>query len=129
MKRERITGIFFNTKGNKGELSEAARNILKFIEHNTAEDEFTKKLAQEIQKIKENQKWKVEYMTLLMREREKYMEGKEEGKEEGKAYGIIEFALDLGYSSERILSTLQKKLHIDTEQAEVYLKSYYEGSL
>ena len=83
--------------------------------------DFTEKLAREVQKIKENKEWQVEYMTLLMREREKY----KEGIEEGRANGIIEFALDIGYTNEEILSTLQKKLSIDMGQAEEYLKRYY----
>ena len=116
------TKIFFNTTGTKGNLNKQAVNVLKFIEDNTIEDDFTKRLAQEVQKIKENKEWKVEYMTLLMREREKY----QEGKARGKAYGIMEFAIDLGYTKEEILAVLQKKLNIDRGQAEEYLKEYYE---
>ena len=65
------TKIFFNTTGTKGNLNKQAVNVLKFIEDNTIEDDFTKRLAQEVQKIKENKEWKVEYMTLLMRERDR----------------------------------------------------------
>ena len=79
--------IFFNTAGTKGNISEDAKNILRFIENNTAEDSFTEKLAQEVQKIKENKEWQVEYMTLLMREREKYKEGVEQGRQEGRQEG------------------------------------------
>ena len=86
--------IFFNTKGTKGSISEDAKNILKFIENNTVEDDFTEKLSHEVQKIKENKEWQVEYMTLLMREREKYNEGIEQGIglgiEQGRAEGRLE---------------------------------------
>ncbi len=123
------TKIFFNTTGINGKVSKDARNILKFIHENVAEDGFTKRLELEVQKIKENKEWKVEYMTLLMREREKYREGKLDGKIEGKAAGIIEFALDINYSDEKILSTLQEKLNIDMLQAEEYLKRFYEKTL
>jgi len=64
-----------------------------------------------------------------MREREKYQEGKIEGKIEGKAAGIIEFALEINYTDADILSTLQEKLGIDRNQAEDYLKRFYEGNL
>ena len=46
------------------------------MENNTAEDDFTEKLAQEVSRVKANREWQVEYMTLLMREREKYNEGR-----------------------------------------------------
>lgn len=64
----------------------------------------------------------MEYMTLLMREREKY----KEGEAKGNAYGIIKFTLSLGYSDKDILSALQETLNIDMDQATKYLKSYYE---
>lgn len=121
--------VFFNTKGTKGRISKAAKNILKLIENNTTEDNFTKKLAQEVQKIKENKEWQVEYMTLLMREREKYTEGMAkgiaDGMADGKAYGIIKFTSGLGYSDENIISALQETLDIDMEHAKDYLKRYY----
>ena len=85
--------IFFNTAGTKGDISEDTKNILKFIADNTAKDDFTQKLAQEIQKIKENKEWQVEYMTLLMREREKYKEGIADGRAEGMAEGEIKGAI------------------------------------
>ena len=116
--------IFFNTAGTRGSIGQDAKNILKFIKNNKSEDDFTEKLAQEVQKIKENKEWQVEYMTLLMREREKY----KEGIAEGRANGIIEFALDIGYTNEEILSTLRKKLSIDVGQEEEYLKRYYAES-
>jgi len=82
------TKIFFNTTGTKGNINEDAKNILKFIENNTTEDDFTEKLAQEVKRVKENKEWRVEYMTLLMREREKYKEGVEAGREAGRAEGM-----------------------------------------
>lgn len=114
--------IFFNTVGTKGSIGRNAKNILRFIENNTTEDDFTEKLAREVQKIKENKEWQVEYMTLLMREREKY----KEGEARGKALGIIKFTLSLGYSNEKILAALKETLNINTSQAEEYLKRYYE---
>ena len=123
------TKIFFNAAGTKGKINKEADSILKFIASNETGDDFTEKLAQEVLKIKENKEWRVEYMTLLMLEREKYKEGKAEGMTDGKALGIIEFALDIGYSNDEIISTLQKKLGIDAEQAEEYLKRFYEKRL
>ena len=86
---------FFNTTGTKGNLNKQAVNVLKFIEDNTIEDDFTKRLAQEVQKIKENKEWKVEYMTLLMREREKYQEGMAGKVEELETKGSAQKSLGL----------------------------------
>lgn len=59
------TMVFFNASGIKGTISKNTENILKFIKDNIAEDDFTKKLAQEIQKIKEDKECRAEYMTLF----------------------------------------------------------------
>ena len=45
-------------------------------------DEFTDNLQNEVNVVKRNEKWEVEYMTLLMRDREKIEEGKKEGRKE-----------------------------------------------
>lgn len=121
------TKIFFNTVGTKGDISPDARAILKFIESNVAEDDFTERLAKEVQKVKQNKEWRVEYMTLLMREREKYNEGIAVGEMRGKVNAIIDFALDLNYTNEKILTILQEKLNINQEQAEEYLKNFYNS--
>ncbi len=126
---DQTTKIFFNTKGTKGSISKDAKKNLEFIESNSAEDDFTKRLAEEVQKIKENKEWNVEYMTLLMREREKYKEGYAEGEIAGEARGIIDFALDLGYSNEEILTVLQKKLGVTKQQADDYFKRFYDKTL
>lgn len=102
--------IFFNTDGTKGNISEDTKNILKFIANNTAEDDFTKKLEQEVQKIKENKEWQVEYMTLLIREREKYKEGITDGMAEGEIKGAVETYEEVGFHFKKLLSVLLKNL-------------------
>ena len=41
-------------------------------------DEFTDNLQNEVNVVKRNEKWEVEYMTLLMRDNEKKKEGRKE---------------------------------------------------
>ena len=58
--------VFFNTSGAKGDISKDTENILKFIEDNAARDDFTERLAQEVQKIKKEQEYQIEYMALQL---------------------------------------------------------------
>ena len=44
-----------------------------------------KKLEAAVEKARRQEEWRVEYMTLLMRDREKFAEGKAEGKAESDA--------------------------------------------
>ncbi len=113
--------IFFNTTGIKGNISEDTKNILKFIENNTTEDDFTEKLAQEVQKIKKNKEWQVEYMTLLMREREKY----KEGVAEGEIKGIVETYEDLGFSFQETVNRIAEKFGFSVQQSEEEVHKYW----
>lgn len=50
----------------------------------------------------------------------------------GEAKGIralIDTLLEFDYASDEILSILQKKLKVTEQQAEDYLKKFYDGSL
>jgi predicted transposase/invertase (TIGR01784 family) len=125
---DETTKIFFNTKGTLDDVSEEAEKVLSFIDGNQPTDEFTSNLAEKVKEVKENKEWEVAYMTLMMREREKYKDGREEGIQLG-ANGIISTLLDLNYSNEEIISTLQKKLNITEFQASEYLEQYYANNL
>jgi hypothetical protein len=99
-----------------------------FIDGAEPTDEFTSNLAEKVKEVKENKEWEVAYMTLMMREREKYKDGKAEGLQLGINV-TISTLLDLNYTSEQIISTLQKKLGITKSQANEYLEQYYTNSL
>lgn len=53
------------------------KSFFDYIEGNKSEAAFVKKLEQEIDKIKENDEWRQEYMTLLLRDQENIEQGKE----------------------------------------------------
>ena len=42
--------------------------------------EFVRKIDNEVENVKSNKKWRVEYMTLLMKQQEARLEGRAEGK-------------------------------------------------
>lgn len=114
--------IFFNTKGINGNISEDTKNILRFIEDNTAEDDFTKKLAQEVRKIKENKEWQVEYMTLLMREREKYKEGMADGEIIGEIRGVIKTCKNFDSSFQETVQYIIDNFNLSFQEAEEAVK-------
>ncbi|HBA97114.1 MAG TPA: hypothetical protein DCZ23_03300 [Lachnospiraceae bacterium] len=114
--------VFFNTNGTKGKVSKEVKNILKFIENNTTADDFTEKLAQEVQKIKKNKEWQVEYMTLLMREREKYTEGRLEGRAEGEIRGAVQACKNFNLSFQETIQYLIDNLNLSLQEAEENVK-------
>lgn len=117
--------VFFNTTGTKGNINKDAKNILKFIESSTAEDGFTEKLAQEVAKIKENKEWQVEYMTLMMREREKYNEGRTEGIQEGRIEGTVVTYKEMGLSFNETIQRIAVKFNLPLYEAEENVKKYW----
>ncbi len=109
--------IFFNTTGTKGRINKDTKNILEFIEGGAAGDGFTGKLEQEVIKIKENKEWQVEYMTLMMREREKYNEGKIEG-------AVITYK-EVGVSFNETIHRIAEKFNLSLYEAEENVKKYW----
>lgn len=77
-------------------------NFLRFVHTGEPTDKFTDALLNEVNAVKRNEKWEVEYMTLLMRDNEK--------KREGIKYG----------NSQRLVRAVQKnmeKYNVSLEEA------------
>lgn len=81
------TRIFFNTKGNLQDAPVELRELLQYIETNQPESTFTKQLDHEVQRAKQNEKWRREYMKELLHDFDMKEEGRREGKEEGRTEG------------------------------------------
>jgi len=95
-----------------------AKAFLDYVAGRPSEDTFVKKLKRAVEKAKKNRKWRREYMTLLMRDRE----NQKIGKEIGKIFGAISVYRDLRLSDEEIIMRLRAKFDLTEEQARTYLK-------
>lgn len=108
--------IFLNADGKSGTVGRELKAFLDYVAGKPSEDTFVKKLQYAVEKAKRNRKWRHEYMTLLMRDRE----NQKIGKEIGKIFGAISMGKDLGLSEEEIISRLQAKFDLTEEQAKAY---------
>ena len=81
---------------------------------------FVKRLDEAVQKARNHEEWRMEYMTLLMRDNKM----REEGRIEGSAKEIVEMGLEFGLSESEILSRLQKKLNIKLGKARELFGKY-----
>ncbi len=79
-----VTKIFFNTKGEIGDISDDAKAFLRYIDRNQSDDDFTRQLDDEVKKAHKNEDWRREYMTLLMRDQENREEGRAEGEHDAR---------------------------------------------
>lgn len=70
--------IFFNTKGYRGEIHSQAKAILDFVEGVISDDSFVQELVSEVEKIKNNERWRDLYMTQYLIEQDMKREGRKE---------------------------------------------------
>ncbi len=69
------------------DVSPEMKRILDYIDGKGASDKFTEELEEAVRSARQNERWRLDYMTLEYEYRQRYLEGKEEGREEGRAEG------------------------------------------
>ena len=69
------------------DVSPEMKRILEYIDGKGASDKFTEELEEAVCSARQNERWRLDYMTLEYEYRQRYLEGKEEGREEGRAEG------------------------------------------
>lgn len=84
--------IVLNTKGTMDDISPEMKRLLDYIDGKEPEDDFTKELDKAVQAVRNNEKWRVDYMTLQMHYQEKFEEGVEQGLKQGVEQGVIQGA-------------------------------------
>jgi len=64
-------------------------------------------------------------MTLMMREREKYNEGRIEGRTEGRIEGVVITYKEMGLSFNKTVQHIAKKFNLSLYEAEEKVKKYW----
>ena len=64
------TKIILNTEGTVGDISDDLRATLRYIAGDGPQTEYTKGLDEEVVDVRGSEKWRREFMTLLMRDKE-----------------------------------------------------------
>lgn len=86
--------IFLNTKGTVGEVDDDIDAFLAYVDGKAPKGAFTRDIAAEVERIKQHNETRVEYMTLMMELKEQRREGYDEGKTDGIAEGRAETIRD-----------------------------------
>ena len=71
-------------------MDEDIGKFLAYVDGKAAEGEFTQDIAAEVERIKQHDETKVEYMTLMMELKEQRREGYDEGRTDGRNEGLTE---------------------------------------
>ena len=82
--------VFLNADGTKGDVSDEMKDFLHLLKDGYGKSPLTKKIEEQVIKAREHKEWRLEYMTLYMRDRQNREEGFEEGLEKGIKKGLEE---------------------------------------
>ena len=82
--------IILNTKGTLDDVSPEMKRLLDYVDGKGVSDTFTRDLEEAVQSARQNEKWRLDYMTLQQEYREKYNEGLEAGIVGGICAGSCE---------------------------------------
>ena len=92
--RDGAQKIFLNTKGTAGDVSDALKAFLSYVDGVLSGDALVQEIEDEIRKVKTEEGERVEYMTFAMKMRDEWKagmsEGRMEGRKEGRKEGIKE---------------------------------------
>ena len=118
---DETTKIFLNAKGTKGNVGRDMANFLAYVNGSAPKGDFTNEIATEVEKIKQHDDLKVEYMSFMLEMKRQWREGRAAGKAEGKAEGRAE-----GKAEERLSSvrSLMETLGLSAEKAMDALKIF-----
>ena len=100
--------IFLTPLGTQDDISPKLKSFLNFVAGKTSDDPFIKKLERRIIEVKQNPDWRLEYMTLFLRDQENRQQGRNEGRSE---------TLDAA------INFLKNNSIMNTEQIEQFKKS------
>ena len=111
--------IFLNASGIRDDVSENLKDFFRFLLTGKGETDLSRKLGEEVEKARTHREWRLEFMTLFMRDEEKREEGRAEGREAERRKAVrslvlngvdMTFILKLGYTAEEYEAAISNPL-------------------
>ena len=75
------TKIFLNTDSEMDDIAQELRAFLDYVGGKSSNDPFIQKMEEAVKEAKKNREWRLEYMTLLMRDQENVEKGIGQGED------------------------------------------------
>ena len=116
--------IFFNAKDYINAEDEEVREFLKYVNGEKSDSPFVKEIEDRVAKVKASREWRLEYVTLLMREQEIWEEAEEKGRAEEREEGIrglVAVLKELNIPLKTILVKIQQQYNLSPEASQKYL--------
>ena len=113
------TKIFLNAAGSKDDVSDDLKDFLDYVSGKDVHGNlFIDKLDVAVQRAREDNEWRREYMTLYMRDRENIEKGRAEGREEVICELYLNGELSAEKAAERLKLTLEEFKQLLNQQME-----------
>ena len=104
--------IFLNAKGTIGDVDADIASFLDYVDGKTAEGKFTKDIAAEVERVKQHDETRLEYMTLMMELKQQRREGQEEERRNTAIRMIKAWKLSLEEIAEYLALPLKSVMEI-----------------
>ncbi len=117
------TKVFLTPDASADDVSKKMKDFLGYLIGRTPQDSFTKSVEDAVEKARRKEEWRLEYMTLFMRDQENIQKGIEQGLEQGIRALVLD-NIENGFDREKIVSKLVKRFELSGEQAEKYYDKY-----
>lgn len=76
--------VFINASGTENDVSDEMKAFLDYLKGQGSRTDFTRQIEEEVNKARAHEEWRVEYMSLYLRDLDMREEGREEGIEQGR---------------------------------------------
>ena len=80
--------FFINIYGDREGIGEKTVNLLDYFKTGEPTDDFTRKLQGKVEKIRSDEEWRDNYMTMEMKLDQRFEDGKKIGRAEGEKLGM-----------------------------------------
>lgn len=86
---DETTKVFINAMGTADDVSEEMKDFLDYLKGKGTKSDFARRIDEEVTKARTHAEWRVEYMSLILRDHEKREEGRREGREETRRVMVM----------------------------------------
>ena len=124
--------IFANIRGDREGIEQEVVNLLDYFRTGEPTDEFTRGLQGKVEQLRNDDEWRENRMTIEMREKLIYRQGKKEGIAEGIEQGIeqgirslVEICQMYEISYEKTKMSLRDKFQLSEEKAEEFMEKFW----
>ena len=117
--RDEAIKVFINADGDLNELPEDLAALLKYLKGIVVENELVQMIDNEVEKAREQEEWRLEYMTLYLRDLENQDIGMERGLEQGLS-ALVNTIKSFTTNTEEIYqAVIKNEAYKDTPREEV----------